>query len=221
MGQTIPHPAASSAAVALSSIEDKLHSYIYTCISEGKEHGFDLQAQTHKVLTCKGITLVRKRQQCKKLFEHVNVDSLLNNTILDALKTEIKVDVKIYLKLATVLCDLNETIDRRTIRIQLDQLYAEDSEEDASIIEIFSNLTQKLPKQKRLSPVGEIWFIVNFLDPILSPVCHCPDKNKLLVWLNRQAENTAVSKLDAIMMVIPQKTSGQHYMYQKRHQKVG
>lgn len=122
-----------------------------------------------------------KGQQCKKLIEHVNVDSLLNNIKRDALKTEIKIDVKIYLKLAALLCDLNEATDRKTIKTQLYQLYAEDREEDGNIIEVFSNLTQKLSKQKRLSPAEEMEFIVNFLDPILSPICHCPVKNKLLV----------------------------------------
>ncbi|KAG0732824.1 hypothetical protein G6F16_013861 [Rhizopus arrhizus] len=49
--------------------------------------------------------------------------------------------------------------------------------------------------------------IVSFLDPILSPIFHRPDKNKLFVWLNRQDESTAVSKPNAIMMATPQKSS--------------
>jgi hypothetical protein len=67
---------------------------------------------------------------------------------------------------------LNETIDRRTIKIQLDQLYAEDGEEDGSIVETFFSLTQELPSQERLSPVREMEFIVNLLDPILYPICY-------------------------------------------------
>ena len=107
--------------------------------------------------------------------------------------------------MATLLRDLNETIDRRAMKIQLDQLLYT---EDGVIIEIFSNLAQKLPNQERLSHVGEMELIMNFLYPILSPICHCPDKNKLLVWLNRQGENTSVLQPDAIMMATPQKTSG-------------
>ncbi|KAG1441163.1 hypothetical protein G6F56_011608 [Rhizopus delemar] len=93
------------------------------------------------------------------------------------------------------------------MKIQLDQLYAEANEEDSVIIEVFSNLVQKLPNQERLSHVGEMELIVNFLDPILSPIYHRPDKNKLLVWLNRQDDNTSVLQPDAIMMATPQKTS--------------
>lgn len=97
------------------------------------------------------------------------------------MNTEIEVDINIYLKLATLLRGLNETIDRRTMKIQLDQLYAKANEEDCVIIEIFSNLIQKLPNQERLSHVGEMELIMNFLDPILSLIFHCPDKNRLLV----------------------------------------
>ncbi|KAI8079277.1 hypothetical protein BDF21DRAFT_399368 [Thamnidium elegans] len=48
---------------------------------------------------------------------------------------------------------------------------------------------------------------MNFLDPILSPIRHCPDKNKLLVWLNRQDENTSVLQPDVTMLTILQNIS--------------
>ncbi|CEP15113.1 hypothetical protein [Parasitella parasitica] len=67
------------------------------------------------------------------------------------------------------------------MKIQLDQLYAEANEEDDVMSEIFPKLVQKLPNQKRLSHVGEMELIVNFLDLILSPICQYPDKNKHLV----------------------------------------
>ncbi|KAI7849369.1 hypothetical protein BDC45DRAFT_540100 [Circinella umbellata] len=71
--------------------------------------------------------------------------------------------------------------------------------------EIFSNLIQKLPNQECPSHVGEMELIVNFLDPILSPICHRPNTDKLLIWLNRQDENTLMLKPDAVMMAMPQK----------------
>ncbi|KAG0861930.1 hypothetical protein G6F29_013673 [Rhizopus arrhizus] len=57
-----PAPA-PSITVALSSVEDKLNSYINECILEGKKHGFDLQTQIHEVLASKRIILLRKSQQ--------------------------------------------------------------------------------------------------------------------------------------------------------------
>ncbi|KAI7857700.1 hypothetical protein BDC45DRAFT_19930 [Circinella umbellata] len=46
---------------------------------------------------------------------------------------------------------------------------------------------------------------VNFLDPILSPIFHCPDNNKHLMWLNRKDENTAIFRPDATTVAIQQK----------------
>ncbi|KAI8079276.1 hypothetical protein BDF21DRAFT_38583 [Thamnidium elegans] len=63
-----PAATASSVTVALSSVEDKLNSYISECIPEGKKN---------TVLICKKIILLRKGQQCKKVIERVDVDSLL------------------------------------------------------------------------------------------------------------------------------------------------
>ncbi|KAG1138124.1 hypothetical protein G6F37_010805 [Rhizopus arrhizus] len=79
------------------------------------------------------------------------------------------------------------------------------SKEDRNIIEIFANLVTKLPNFERLSPVGEIELTVNFLDPILSPIFHCPDNNKHLMWLNRKDESTAIFRPDAITVAIQQK----------------
>ncbi|KAG2218129.1 hypothetical protein INT45_000427 [Circinella minor] len=70
-----------------------------------------------------------------------------------------------------------------------------------------TQIHKKLPNQERLSYVGEMELIVNFLDPILSPICHCPDIDKLLIWLNRQDENTLMLKPDAVMMATPQNTT--------------
>lgn len=68
------------------------------------------------------------------------MDSLLNSIILDALKVEIKAHIDVYVKLATILRDLNETADRRATKISLDRLYAEASEQDGHIVEIFHQL---------------------------------------------------------------------------------
>ncbi|KAL9550339.1 hypothetical protein MBANPS3_004767, partial [Mucor bainieri] len=70
-------------------------------------------------------------------------------------------------------------------------------------------LMQKLPNQERLSPaLGEMELITNYLDPLLSPpLFHCPDKDKLLVCLNRQDENTVILRPDANMMATTQKAA--------------
>lgn len=111
------------------------------------------------------------------------------------------------MSLAVVLRSSNETIDRRTMKSQTDQIYADAKEDGGVVVEIFSKLVQKLPNQQRISPIGEMELIVNYLNPILSAFCHCPDKSKLLFWLNRQDEYTSVLQPDATMVTTPQKTS--------------
>jgi hypothetical protein len=123
----------------------------------------------------------------------------------DAINRDIKIEAKIYLELATLLRDMNDRTDRRALKIELNRLYEKATKEDGMIIEMFVNLVTKSLNFQRLSPVGEMELTVNFLDPILSHVFHCPDSNKHLVWLNRQDDNTTVCRSDAKMVALPQK----------------
>lgn len=109
------------------------------------------------------------------------------------------------MELAALLRDVNNKTDRRALKIELDKLYEKATEEDGKITEMFVNLVTKLPKFQRLSSVGEIELTVNFLDPILSHIFHCPDSNKHLMWLNRQDDSTTVYRPDAAMVALPQK----------------
>jgi hypothetical protein len=175
------------------------------CKDKAKKHGFDLQSEIHQVLASNEIILLKKGQFCPELVKHIDAEFLLNNTRSDAINKDIKVDNMIYLELATLLRGVNDRTDRRALKIKLNKLYEEATKEDGIIIEMFVNLVTKLPNFERLSPVGEMELTVNFLDPILSHVFHCPDSNKHLIWLNRQDENTTVCRPDAIMVALPQK----------------
>ncbi|CEG70230.1 hypothetical protein RMATCC62417_06166 [Rhizopus microsporus] len=143
---------------------------------------------------------------CKlKFIKYIDAESLLDNIQSDAINKDIKVDTGIYLELATLLRDINNKTDRRALKIELNKLYEKATKEDGMVIEMFVNLVTKLPKFQRLSSVGEMELIVNFLDPILSHIFHFPDSNKHLIWLNRQDDNTTVCRPDATMVALPQK----------------
>lgn len=164
-----------------------------------------MQTEIHQVLASKGIILLKKGQSCSELVRYIDAESLLNNIQSDAINRNIKVDTRIYLKLATLLRDINDRTDRRALKFELNKLYEIATKEDGMIIEMFVNLVTKLPNFQRLSPVGEMELTVNFLDPILTHIFHCPDSNKHLVWLNRQDDNTTVCRPDATMVALPQK----------------
>lgn len=97
-----------------------------------------------------------------------------------------------YLSLCTSFRDVNNTTDRTKLKIEINRLFEVASKEDRNIIEIFANLVTKLSNFERLFPVGEMDLTVNFLDPILSPIFHCHDNNKRLMWLNCKDENIAI-----------------------------
>ncbi|KAG0739231.1 hypothetical protein G6F57_011885 [Rhizopus arrhizus] len=190
---------------APSTTKAKLNKYIEICKDKANKHGFNLQTEIHQVLASKGIILLKKGQSCSELVRYIDAESLLNNIQSDAINRNIKVDTRIYLKLATLLRDINDRTDRRALKFELNKLYEIATKEDGMIIEMFVNLVTKLPNFQRLSPVGEMELTVNFLDPILTHIFHCPDSNKHLVWLNRQDDNTTVCRPDATMVALPQK----------------
>lgn len=196
---------ASSSTTAASSIEEKLNSYIKSCKDKSRKHGFNLQTQVHKVLASQNIILLKEGQVCPELAKHVDTEYLLNNIRAKAMTKDVTVDSMMYLSLCTLFRDVNNTTDRTKLKIEINRLFEVASKEDRNIIEIFANLVTKLPNFERLSPVGEMELTVNFLDPILSPIFHCPDNNKHLMWLNRKDENTAIFRPDAATVAIQQK----------------
>ncbi|KAI7887291.1 uncharacterized protein EV154DRAFT_389207, partial [Mucor mucedo] len=64
----------------------------------------------------------------------------------------------------------------------LNKLYERASEDDSMLIEVFSNLSSKLPNFERLEAIGELELTTNFLDPIFSPLFHHPAANKHFIW---------------------------------------
>ncbi|KAI9474190.1 MAG: hypothetical protein EXX96DRAFT_602437 [Benjaminiella poitrasii] len=168
---------------ALSTTKAKLNKYIEMCKDKANKHEFNLQTEIHQVLVS---------QFCAELIRYIDAESLLGNIQSDVINKDIKVDTGIYMELATLLRDIDNGTDRRALNIELNKLYEKATKENGMIIQIFVNLATKLLEFQRFSPVGELELTVNFLDPILSHIFHCPDSNKLLV-------------LDAAMVALPQK----------------
>ncbi|KAG1142913.1 hypothetical protein G6F37_007290 [Rhizopus arrhizus] len=66
----------------------------------------------------------------------------------------------------------------------------------------------KLPNFKKTEEISEMELTTNYLDPVLSPIFHNPEKNKHLLWLNRKEENTNSFRPDAVMKHYDMKLSG-------------
>ncbi|KAI9477828.1 MAG: hypothetical protein EXX96DRAFT_608461 [Benjaminiella poitrasii] len=91
---------------------------------------------------------------------------------------------------------VNEKINRRELKVQLNKLYERASKEDGKIIKVFVNLLNF----ERLEAIGELELTTNFLDPILSPLFHVPIISKHFIWLNIKVENMGGLRLDGVMI---------------------
>ncbi|KAG0743093.1 hypothetical protein G6F57_010330 [Rhizopus arrhizus] len=68
--------------------------------------------------------------------------------------------------------------------------------DDIAILYALKNRVNKLPRSETAHIIGETELISNYLDPLLSPMFHQPDKCKLFRWLNQTRNETAKQRPD-------------------------
>ncbi|KAG1457606.1 hypothetical protein G6F56_006576 [Rhizopus delemar] len=141
------------------------------------EHQVTNAIQDQQTMVFDRLAIIRAHEST---LSHVDTEYLLNNIRAKAMTKDVTVDSMMYLSLCTLFRNVNNTTDRTKLKIEINRLFEVASKEDRNIIEIFANLVTKLSNFERLSPVGEMELTVNFLDPILSPIFHCPDNKHLM-----------------------------------------
>ncbi|RCH82737.1 hypothetical protein CU097_004477, partial [Rhizopus azygosporus] len=104
---------------------------------------------------------------------------------------------------------IGEVPDRDKLKIKLFKIYEEAEKEDRKVIDVLINLcvvyTQlnKLPNEETIDyTVEEQGLINNFVDPILSPLLHRPEKEKPFLWLGRMVTKTYNTRPDAGCAII-------------------
>ncbi|GAA5796739.1 hypothetical protein HPULCUR_002114 [Helicostylum pulchrum] len=204
---TIPTttPSILASTTQKSTAEIKYNDYINFCKNKSKKYGFDLLTEIQQVLACKNIILFKAHQYDQELLKRIDAEEHATNITASIMKDTIKIDDKVYSDLTAILREVNEKTNRRNLKIQLNKLFERASEEDGKLIEVFINLLNKLPNFERLEAIGELELTTNFLDPIFSALFHDPAINKHFIWLNRQDENTGVSRPDGVMTSVPKK----------------
>jgi hypothetical protein len=189
----------------------KCKQYIQYCELKSKKHEFNLQTEVQQVLRSKNIILLKAHQVDQELLDRVDAEQLALDIKGSIMKDAIKMEDSIYFDMATILQGVNEKTNRRTLKIQLNNLYKGASEEDGKIIEVFINLCSKLPNFQRLENIGELELITNFLDPVFSPLFNDPLINKHFIWLNRQEESTGGLRPDGAIISIPKKSRDRNF----------
>lgn len=162
--------------------------------------------EIQQVLACKNIILFKNYQFDQELLKRIDAEEHAINIKASIMKDTIKTDDAVYSDLTAILRGVNEKTNQRDLKIQLNKLYERASEDDSKLIEVFSNLSSKLPNFERLETIGELELTTNFLDPVFSPLFHHPTINKHFIWLNRQDENTGGLRPDGVMISVPKKS---------------
>ncbi|KAI7866523.1 hypothetical protein BDF14DRAFT_1952020 [Spinellus fusiger] len=93
--------------------------------------------------------------------------------------------------------------NRDELKIMLFKIYEKAKKEDRKMIDVLVNLINKLPDQETIdSNVEEQELITNYIGPILSPILHRSERNKLFLWLNKTTLKSYNKRPDAGCAVI-------------------
>ncbi|CAO3666577.1 unnamed protein product [Rhizopus stolonifer] len=191
-------------------IVEPLLQYINFCKQKSEREGFFLRSDTHQLLASKNIILLKEKEYDSSLLNYIDIESieLLRDTVSRAYKSEERLSDNIHTSLTKIMRGVNTRAERSPLKKELAKLYATVSEDDEKILDIYLNCLNKLPNFKKTEEIGEMELTTNYLDPVLSPIFHNPERNKHLLWLNRKEENTSSLRPDAVMKHYDQKLSG-------------
>lgn len=121
----------------------------------------------------------------------------------------VKIESNIFGELTNIFRNINEKSDRKAIKIQLHKLYEAADHLDSKIIDILINLVNKLPENILINEVvKEFELITIYLDPVLSPIFHDPQKKLYYRWLNKATESSGDRHPDGGSCIISQRKIG-------------
>ncbi|KAI7903127.1 uncharacterized protein BX663DRAFT_472883 [Cokeromyces recurvatus] len=73
--------------------------------------------------------------------------------------------------------------DRDELKISLFDVYKKANKQDRRLIDVMINLLNKLPNEEiKEHDIEGQELIVNYTDPIISPLLHDPGHDKLFIW---------------------------------------
>ncbi|CAO3701322.1 unnamed protein product [Rhizopus stolonifer] len=166
--------------------------------AQAKSVGLFVNAHLHEILSLYNTILLKKEQS----YSEVDM-SVLYKDMLDEYKNYEKVDKDVFSEI-TEAFRIDETgSSRDELKIMLFRIYEKAKKEDRKMIDVLVNMINKLPNQEIIdNDVEEQELITNYIDPILSPILHRPEGDKLFLWLNKTALKSYNKRPDAGCAVI-------------------
>ncbi|KAI9315731.1 hypothetical protein BX666DRAFT_345518 [Dichotomocladium elegans] len=156
-----------------------------------------------------GILLMNEHQHGKSLIKHIglrNLDQYLHQLKAEYINSELKVDNDVFVRVISTLRNLDLT-GRKAAKMELMSMSIEVDEHDSAIVDALINCLNKLPEYGQRTAIGEQDLIINYIDPIVSPIFHQPVCSRLFRWLNREVENTEIWRPDGAMVLADQSST--------------
>ncbi|KAI9355178.1 hypothetical protein BD770DRAFT_315838 [Pilaira anomala] len=159
----------------------EFRKFQYKSFSKAKTYGFSLQ----------NVVLLKKNHTYEQIDMEEFHKNMLDNYISDA-----KLERHIFKDVTELFGSFNvEKDERDSIKLVLFDIYKRASKQDRRLVDVLVNLLNILPTESLLEhKVEETELINGYLQPILSPLFHKPEKSQLFLWLNTKTDLKSYDK---------------------------
>ncbi|KAG2189685.1 hypothetical protein INT46_007501 [Mucor plumbeus] len=174
----------------------------------------EFQEESFKIVKKKGLFINRDLFQILSLYNIVllkknhaypQIDfSMINDELSEEFESSPKIEKSIFMEIIQIFRD--DIRDRDELKISLFDLYKKANKQDRRVIDVMINLLNKLPNEEiKEHDIEEQELIVNYTDPIISPLLHDPGHDKLFIWLNRTVLQNYEKRPDAGCVALKEK----------------
>ncbi|KAG1135807.1 hypothetical protein G6F37_012621 [Rhizopus arrhizus] len=176
---------------------------------EARSSGLFINANIHEILSLYHTVLLRKDQHNQAMANVIGLDNIqeFHTELLNKyVNQDIKIEKNLFIELINIFRGINEKFDRKALKVKLHKLYEAADPLDSKIIDILINLINKLPGNILIDEeVKEFELITNYLDTVVSPIFHDPQKKLMYRWLNKATESSGDRYPDGGSCIISQR----------------
>ncbi|KAI8146763.1 hypothetical protein BJV82DRAFT_665720 [Fennellomyces sp. T-0311] len=169
------------------------HQYKELSLDKANRHNLYVASELQKLMSLSHIMLLSSDGYDKDMINIFGAD-VLEDFYLELrdkyLIKAIKFDPDMFNEVKNIvelLKDGDKTMTRTKAHMSLASMLENAGSRNARILHIIFNCISKLPKTEKSYVIAETELITNYLDPILSPMFHDPDSNRLFRWLNQKS----------------------------------
>ncbi|CAO3645240.1 unnamed protein product [Mucor hiemalis] len=176
---------------------------------KSKESGFYIDRDLHQILSLSHVLLLKENEHDGRLvksFGLENLNTLHKNLLQKYVDKDSVMETTTFNSIVSALRGLNSNSERRSFKEQINDVAKLANNKDYKMIDILINCLNKLPNQERLEDdIREAELTGTFLDPVLNPIFHDPENNRLFRWLNTGVDDTESLRPDGNVFELEQR----------------